>query len=178
MPTPRYISDPFQQIRQELDEVFDRFLGEGLFPEAAQWIGRSATSPRIDISKDADTLRVEVDLPGVEPDDVECTLSENVLTIKGERQKPQPEAKPGQVQERRFGPFERRISLPEDIDEDSLEARFDRGVLTITARMKQIKDSHGGSRSLEQTNDQPAGPTIGQAQICAEVAKADGNAQQ
>lgn len=136
MPTPRYISDPFQQIRQELDEVFDRFLGEGLFPEAAQWIGRSATSPRIDISKDGGTLRVEVDLPGVEPDDVECTLSENVLTIKGERQKPQPETKPGQVQERRFGPFERRITLPEDIDEDSLEARFDRGVLTITARMK------------------------------------------
>ena len=171
MPTPRYISDPFQQVRRELDEAFDRFLGEGLFPEAAQWIGRSATSPRIDISKDADTLRVEVELPGVEPDDVECTLSENVLTIRGERQKPQPETKPGQVQERRFGPFERRITLPEDIDEDSLEARFDRGVLTITARMKadqgqprRIKIAGADERTAGRTRRQgKPGSTTGRA---------------
>jgi HSP20 family protein len=139
MPTPRYISDPFQQIKQELDEVFDRFLGEGLFPETAQWLLGWDTSPRTDISKDGGVLRIEVDLPGVEPDDVECTLSGNVLTIKGERRKPEREAKASQMQERRFGPFERRITLPEEVEEDSLEARFDRGVLIITARMKSAE---------------------------------------
>ena len=44
-----------------------------------------------------------------------------------------------QMQERRFGPFERRITLPEEVEEDSLEARFDRGVLIITARMKSAE---------------------------------------
>lgn len=136
MPIPRYFSDPFQEIRRELDEVFERFSGEGFFPPAAERLERTTISPMIDISMEGETMRVQMDLPGVDPDDVDCTLTEGVLTVKGERRRPAVEGEPGRLQERRFGRFERRIPMPDDIDEDSLEARFDHGVLTITAHMK------------------------------------------
>lgn len=154
MPTPRYTFDPFQEIRRELDQVFDRFLGEGLFPQSAERLERATISPQVDIAKEDDSLRIEIDLPGVDPEDVECTLAENVLTVKGERRKQKVEGRAG-LQERQFGRFERSITMPDDIDEDKLEARFDRGVLTITAPMKsgggqprQIKIAGTGQRAI------------------------------
>jgi len=123
-------------MRRELDEVFERFTGEGFFPPAAERLETTTISPMVDISVEDETMRVEVDLPGVDPEKVDCTLAEGVLTIKGERRRPEVEGEPGRLQERRFGLFERRIPMPDDVDEDSLEARFDRGVLTITAHLK------------------------------------------
>lgn len=137
MPIPRYVSDPFQEIRRELDEVFERFAGEGFFPRAAERPERTTISPMVDISAEGETLRVEMDLPGVDPSDVECTLAEDMLAIKGERRRPAVEGETGRLQERTFGRFERRIPMPDNVDEDSLEARFDRGVLTITARLQR-----------------------------------------
>ena len=152
MPAPRYTFDPFQEIRRELDEVFDRFMGEGFFPQSAERLERATISPPVDVLKEGDNLRIEMDLPGVNPEDVECSLAENVLTIKGERRKQEIEGRAG-LQERRFGRFERRITMPDDIDENSLEARFDHGVLTIAARLRsdggqprQIKIAGAGQR--------------------------------
>ncbi len=134
MPAPRYAMDPFQQIRRELDEVLERFMGEGFMPMPARRAETGVISPQFDISTEGDTLKIEADLPGVQPEDVECTLQEGVLTVKGVRREERRER--GILRERRFGCFERRFSLPDGIDEDSLEARFDKGVLTITAQLK------------------------------------------
>ncbi|MCL4764853.1 MAG: Hsp20/alpha crystallin family protein [Hyphomicrobiaceae bacterium] len=136
MPAPRYMMEPFQQIRRELDEVLERFMGEGFMPMPARRVETGMISPQFDVCTEGDTLRIEADLPGVDPEDVECTLLEGVLTVKGERREKRGEGEGGIVRERSFGRFERRFSLPEGIDEDSLEARFDKGVLTITAHMK------------------------------------------
>ncbi len=136
MPMRRNFFDPFQEIRRELDQVFDRFLGEGFTPLPTQLREMSMISPSIDVCMEGDTLRIDADLPGVNPEDVECMLKDNVLTIKGERRLERTEGDGGQMRERRFGQFERRIMLPEGIDEENLEARFDKGVLTITAHMK------------------------------------------
>lgn len=136
MPKPRYIRDPFQEIRREFEDVLERFMGEGFLPPSAERAETAVISPMVDISMEGDTLRVQVDLPGVDPENVDCTLTQGVLTIRGERRKPPVEGKAGRLRERRFGQFERRIPISDDVDEDSLEARFDQGVLTITARMK------------------------------------------
>ncbi len=136
MPTRRNIFDPLQDIRRELDDVFDRVLGEGFMPRMAQPMERGTIAPQIDICLEDDTLRIDADLPGVDPENIECTLKEGVLTIRGERREERTEGDGGLVRERRFGRFERRVTLPEGIDEENLEARFDKGVLTITARMK------------------------------------------
>lgn len=169
MPIPRYVSDPFQEIRRELNEMFERFGGEGFLPPAAVHSEGATISPMADISMEDDTLRVEMDLPGVEPDDVDCTFTRGVLTVKGERRRSTVEGEPGRLQERRFGRFERRIPMPDDVDEDSLEAGFERGVLTITARMKSGADrprhiriagagqqGGGGSQQAQAPQGQPA----------------------
>ncbi len=137
MPMRRNIFDPLQDIKRELDQVFDRFLGEGFAPLPAQTGEMGMISPNVDVYMEGDTIRIDAELPGAEPEDVECTLKEHVLTIKGERRSKRAEEGEGsRRRERKFGRFERRIELPEGIDEESLEARFDKGVLTITAHMK------------------------------------------
>lgn len=137
MPMRRNIFDPLQDIKRELDQVFDRFLGEGFAPSPAQTGEMGMISPNVDVCVEGDTLRIDADLPGVEPEDVECTLKEGVLTIKGERRsKRAGEGDGSRRRERKFGRFERVIELPEGVDEESMEARFDKGVLTITAHMK------------------------------------------
>lgn len=134
----RYTMDPFQEIRRELDDVFERFMGEGFAPMSLPLMTRRAEagmiSPQLDVCMEEDTLRIEADLPGVDPENVECSILDGVLTIRGERQEKREEG--SVMRERRFGRFERRLTLPEGIDEESIQAQFDKGVLTITAHMK------------------------------------------
>ena len=77
-------------------------------------------------------MTVVVDLPGIEPDDVEITLTERTVNIVGERRRPQRETRLSYRQmELEYGPFQRRVSLAEDVDPDSAEAHYERGQLTI-----------------------------------------------
>ena len=167
MPVPRQMMDPFQAIRRELDDVFERFMGEGFMPMPTRQM--RAISPQLDVCMEGDSLRIEADLPGVDPENVECSVQEGVLTIKGERQETRREGNGNIVQERSFGRFERRITLPEGIDEESLDASFEKGVLTITAHMKpgvgqqrriQIASAGGGRQKVGQqetkTQEKPA----------------------
>ena len=84
MPSRSSMFDPFQQIRRELDDVFQSYLGEGFAPETAKSVQKSLISPAVDIFLEGEMLRIDVDLPGVDPSDVDCSLKEGVLTIKGE----------------------------------------------------------------------------------------------
>lgn len=111
-------------------------------------------SPRIDIIEDKDVLTLYAEMPGVKKDDVKVKINdENVLTISGEKHaykfdsdeaKDQKEEKEEtKVQksfiksERSFGSFVRRIMLPENIDGDSINAKFTDGVLEITLKKKE-----------------------------------------
>ncbi len=141
--TSRYV-DPLQDIRREFDQLFDRFLGEGFTPlpapSAAPTRGLTAMQqlvPQVDVRTEEGQLIIEVDLPGVPPDEVDIVLQDGMLTIRGKREDQHVENRGGlQVRERRFGEFERRIRLPEGVDENSVRASFENGVLTITAPMK------------------------------------------
>ncbi len=188
MPAPRHIMDPFQAIRRELDEVFDRFMGEGFMPMPMRRLEMGGISPQLDLCMEGDTLRIEADLPGVDPENVECTVQEGVLTIKGERRESR-EGDGNIVQERRFGRFERRVTLPEGINEDSLDASFEKGVLTITARMRpgvgqqrriQISGK-GGKAQVQSAQPMPAeaeSTQIGQAQGETAASQQGGSEQQ
>jgi HSP20 family protein len=158
---PSYFSDPLSDIRRELDSVFERFMGEGFMPMARALTGASM-SPQLDIRMEGGKVELEIDLPGVNPDDVDITLQDRMLTIKGERHEERKEGDGDtQVRERRFGRFERRVQLPEGVDEESLDARFEKGVLAISARLKKGMEqqrririagaSDKSGRSSEQT---------------------------
>ena len=87
--------------------------------------------PELDVHDNGKQLTIEVDLPGVDEKDVTLTLANGMLTIKGEEKK-----ESYYMAERCYGAFERSLRLPDSIDEAKLEAKFDKGVLKVTAQKK------------------------------------------
>ena len=128
--------DLFGQMRDEMDRVFERF--EHGWPRLpSMFRDRDMMVPDLDVHDNAKQLTIEMDLPGVSEKDVSVTLTNGVLTIKGERKSEREEKKDNYyMAERSYGSFERSLRVPDTIDEGKLEARFDKGVLTIVAPKK------------------------------------------
>jgi HSP20 family protein len=136
------------RIRREIDEMFDpaarRFFsqdpwGYGLFDREV--------SPAMDMVENEDGFLVSVDLPGVEKKDLEISVADNVLTVKGEKKA----ASEKKDENSRFyrkesweGSFQRTISLPQGVDAAKIDAKMHDGVLQISlpkreeAKPKQI----------------------------------------
>ncbi len=94
-------------------------------------------NPKVDISDGESELVAKVELPGMEKDDVDVVVDNNVLTISGTKSE-DIEDKDNHccVRERRFGSFRRSFELPEDVVDRKMEAVFDKGILTITVPKK------------------------------------------
>ena len=127
--------DLFSTMRSEMNRMLERF--EHDWPRLPGFFGRGSAGsmvPELDVREDGKQLTIEADLPGLEEKDVTLTLRDGVLTIKGERKQEREEkAENYHMMERSFGTFQRSLRLPDTIDENSVEARFDKGVLKITA---------------------------------------------
>lgn len=138
--------DIFAAMRDEMDRVFESFERDWpRWPRLYEWprwpsvLQRTAepVAPDFDVHENAKSIMIEAELPGVEEKDVSVTLSDGLLTIKGEKKQEREEkGETHYLCERSFGTFERCLRLPETIDESKLEARFDKGVLRITAAKK------------------------------------------
>jgi HSP20 family protein len=109
-------------------------------------------APRIDISEDENNLYFIAELPGVKKEDAKVTISDdNIIYFKGTKKRPfEPdEAKDGEVQkseynyiraERSYGEFTRSFTLPENINKDSITAKYEDGILTVTlAKIEPVK---------------------------------------
>ena len=88
--------------------------------------------PPVDVIETDDQCRVEVELPGVEAKDVRIRVEEGLLTVSGERGRPDGASERTHRAERRFGKFARRFRLPADADSEAIRAAATHGVLTIT----------------------------------------------
>lgn len=128
---------------REIEDILGRYslLNDG-FPVNAGSNGEGVSDwrPAVDISEKADGYVFTVDLPAVDPKDVELSVREGVLVIKGERQS---EARKDDEQvhriERRYGRFLRSFHLPEDADPENVSARARNGVLEVTvAKRAQV----------------------------------------
>jgi HSP20 family protein len=131
--------DPFrelEQFRRQMDRLWEESFGrEPLF----RW--PAGVYPLVNISEDQDHLYVRAELPGVNPEDLEITLENNNLILRGERKIPQEEKKVDyHRREREAGSFRRVVRLPERVDTDKVEATCKDGVLTITlTKPEEIK---------------------------------------
>jgi HSP20 family protein len=129
--------DIFGAMRDEMDRMFERF--EHGFPRWPTLIrhGDGVLVPGLDVRENATTITIAAELPGVEEKDVSVTLANGVLTIKGEKKQDKEEREENfYLSERSYGSFERSLRLPETIDEAKVDAKFDKGVLKITAAKK------------------------------------------
>lgn len=118
------------QFQMELNRLFDQWRGDSESSGAtAEWM------PTVDINEFADRFELYVDLPGVDPDDVEITLEDSVLTLQGERRSLREADEENNVVRRRVergqGRFHRRFILPNTVDAEKVAARDRHGVLEI-----------------------------------------------
>ena len=128
----------------------DRLFNEALRDWFGQWaspeeVGDQIWHPTVDIKETDEELTLMVDLPGLEKKDVQLSLENNVLTIKGERRFEHEEKENFYRLERAYGVFSRTFTLPRNVKADAVDASFKNGVLTVSlpkveeARPKQIE---------------------------------------
>ena len=115
-------------FKHELDRLFDRF-GE---PTGQESSALSHGVPSLDVSDTKETFFVKFSMPGMDANDIQLSLQENVLTIKGERKQEKEDMGRGHRVERSHGTFIRSVGFPRAVDASRVTARCYDGVLTVT----------------------------------------------
>lgn len=116
---------PLDLLQQQIDRVFDNFTPLG---------GALGTfSPSMEVSETPEALEINVELPGIDEKDVEISVADGVLTIRGEKKEDRKEEKKTyRLVERSYGAFERSLALPRSVDVNAVNANMSNGVLKIT----------------------------------------------
>ncbi|MEO1161473.1 MAG: Hsp20/alpha crystallin family protein [Pseudomonadota bacterium] len=122
----------FGSLHDEIDRVFHDFtLSVGLTPDRTN--GNALMSPIINVAETDKALEVTAELPGVDQQDVNVTVTDNRLTILAEKKiEDEDKSKDYHVVERSYGKFARSMSLPFGVEPDKVDARFKNGILTVT----------------------------------------------
>jgi HSP20 family protein len=117
--------------KSDVDRLFESFGRDLGWPGSD--VRSAAAAPSIDVSETDSELRIDADLPGVEEKDVDVAISDNVLTIKGEKKAEKEEKKKDfHLVERSYGSFSRSLTLPFAADPSKAKATFKNGVLSIS----------------------------------------------
>ena len=128
--------DPLFSLHRDMNRLFDEALGGGV-PFAGGQAGQGGQaqiiSAHMSVSETEHEIRVAAELPGVREEDIDVSLDDDILTIRGEKKfERQDEKENFHFVERSFGTFQRSVRLPFPVDPDQVQARFDNGVLTVT----------------------------------------------
>ena len=146
---------PFFSLRRDIDRLFEDVLGRDA--EGRAW------APAVDVRESEDALMLELELPGVSPENVEVTAENGVLTIRGEKRSERKEGDEKErwhMVERSYGSFRRAFQLPQGVDEDQIEASFEHGVLTVRVpkaalpqpRRIQVRSASSGQRQVSSAS--------------------------
>lgn len=121
------------RVQRDMNEMFnDLFRGFGLAPFESSFGEMRLFSPRVDVVETPDALKVSAELPGMDKDDINVSLSRDTLTISGEKKSElEEEGEDYYHMERSYGSFRRSVAVPCEIDDDAIEATFENGVLNI-----------------------------------------------
>ncbi|MFQ5398307.1 MAG: Hsp20/alpha crystallin family protein [Anaerolineae bacterium] len=114
-------------LRREFDRLFENALGLPQFGETVTSWGLA-----LDIVENDDAFIVKASVPGIDPNDLDITLADNTLTIRGEfKEDEKIDKEQYRLRERRFGSFARSVTLSATVDRDAIEAMYENGVLTL-----------------------------------------------
>ena len=136
-------TDPFREI----DRLTEQLLGTAHRPAVMH----------LDAYRDGDHFYAVFDLPGVDPDSIDCTVERNVLTVRAERRRPTGDDVELVAAERPMGTFTRQLFLGDTLDTDRLEAGYENGVLTLRipvaerAKPRKVTVTAGGNGRRELT---------------------------
>jgi HSP20 family protein len=155
--TNAFLSNPFgfaRAMNQEMDRLFSGNQADvtsyaqrgttagqdsrSLDVSRAQRGGMSQWSPQVEVRHNGNKLTVCADLPGLSAKDIDIQVDDGVLTISGERSQTSEDKQEGYYRsERSYGSFSRSIALPEGVNEDQIQAKFDNGVLEVTVPVSE-----------------------------------------
>jgi len=118
--------DPFREMTS-VQSQFNRLVDQVWGGRQESWL------PAVDVFDKKESVVVKAELAGMNPEDIEIEVEDNVLTIKGERRfEEQVEDERYYRVERRFGSFQRSLALPQGVKADDIQANYDDGILTVT----------------------------------------------
>ncbi len=146
--------DPFREF-VTLQDRMSRLFPRG--PEGQdEALTTTAFAPPVDVYEDEHNVTLKIEVPGLDEKDIDVRIENNTLTVHGERkfEKDEKEENYRRV-ERQYGSFTRTFTLPNTVNQESVQANYDKGVLKITlakkaeAKPKQIKVNVGGQKTLE-----------------------------
>lgn len=148
------LSTPVFGLRREIDRLFEDTFGRGE--------GASTWAPAVDVRENENELSLDVEIPGIHPDDIEITAENGILTIRGEKRthrKEGDEKDRYHVVERTYGSFTRSFQLPQGLDENKIQADSDSGVLSIhipKTALPQPRKIQIGRQTAPETNGKAA----------------------
>jgi len=163
-------TEPWNLWRGEFDRMFERMLAGG-FPPLRRLLDQlpgghpNGAWPAIDVSEEKDCYRIHAELPGMSEGEVDLSLKDRMLVLRGEKKRGRDEkGADWHLSERSYGRFERDFSLPESVDAGRIEARFDKGLLTVT--LPKRAEAQHESRKIAVV------PVAGAAEMAAAAAAA------
>lgn len=135
----------FQEMDQLVDSLSRNFFDDWYWPFSSRRRSRPFSlviseeepffrTPLSNISEDENTFKIDAELPGLDKGDIEISITDGALEIKGEHKEEEKEEKEGELVRREYhtSSYYRCFNLPENIDEESIEASLDKGILTVT----------------------------------------------
>lgn len=132
----------FERMRRDMDRLWESFFERGVrrTDEEGEWL------PSIDVAETKNDVVVKAEIPGMDPKDIDISLTDGLLTIKGEKKEEREEKeKDYHLVERSYGAFTRSVRLPKEVQRDKINASYRNGILTVTlpkseeAKKKEVK---------------------------------------
>ena len=131
--------DPFEEIRKTQDRLSQLF--EDYMP-VGEWRGGKVSTPAVDIKEEGDNLVVTTDLPGINKEDIEIKLKEDMLEISAKSREGKETEEEGYIRrERSYTRFYRAVRLPTSVKEEGGTAKMENGVLTIMLPKIKLEES-------------------------------------
>ena len=160
-----WFSSPFEfmdRMAEEMDRTFGRMFRDVGLPRGS-WLTRNPLrlaereglwSPRLESFQKGDRLIVRAELPGVKKDDVQVDISDDVLTIHGDRHEERQEEREGYYHsELEYGHFHRAISLPEGVITETAQASFKDGVLEVSMQVPPAEATRGRRLEIKESTE-------------------------
>jgi HSP20 family protein len=139
--------EPFQEIermRRDMDRLWDSFFEDRPAVRRGDWMGEWL--PSLDLSETKNEFVVKAEVPGMTPKDIDISLAQGVLTIRGEKKQEKEEKEENyHFVERSYGSFSRSVRLPGEVQSDKIKAAYKEGILRVTlpkteeTKKKEIK---------------------------------------
>jgi len=138
----------FDDFRKEMDKMMERFFGN--VETAATRTGfpslmtAGAVRPAIDITENDKVITLTAELPGMSEDEVDLTVADGMLTLQGEKTVSHESKEDNSVVvERNYGSFYRSFPIPDRVDQEAIDAKYEKGVLKVVMPKKPGHDTKG-----------------------------------